>query len=900
MEYELPRLSQIHKNFLSTGISSMDTANNLYTGRPFGGLAFLWSKELTCSPKPVFFGDNKRIMGLELTFADIKYLLVNIYMPYCCPSNLDEFVQYLSRAESIMSEANTPYVYLIGDFNADPRGSHLFGTELSEFCKEMNLIMADAHFLDGDCYTYVSEAHNTTSWLDHVICTANSDSLIDSLSILYDKVSSDHMPLSFSINASRVQCKMIQTHNRQTSHRQHVVWDKVNSRDLEMYKACTQHLLRDIQYNDSLTACTDPQCQLSGHIIAINNLYDKICDTLHSAGTKLISPTSHGYKHIPGWNDCCKEAHSQARDAFLLWRANDSPKQGFFFHEMRTTRAHFKLILRQCKRSADRKTADSLACKLLMRNTKEFWKHIQNVNCKNITPVATTIADVSGSFNICEMWHDYFKDTLNSSTNACVNNLAFLQRLHPVGNSSTEVFTADEVQCALKRLKKNSSTGNDGLSSEHFVYAHESLSDYLTVLFNCMLTHNYIPQKFMDTLIVPLLKEKKGNITDKDNYRPIAITCVFSKILESVLLEKYKCYCNTSYNQFGYKSKHSTDQCIFIIKEMIDYYNTSNSPLYICFIDASKAFDRLDHVMLFDKLLNRGVPQTVVRLLCTWYTHQQFFVKWCDCVSQPFTASNGVRQGGSLSPIMFNVFMNDLSVQLSNTKIGCFKEDICYNHLFYADDTVLLAPSPSALQKLLDVCEQYGVKHNIVYNPKKSVCMAFLPKRLVNCNIPTMLFNGKALDWVDEHKYLGFYMTSNRSDEKDMTRQLRSIYARGNVLVRNFHHCSPEVKLTLFRAYCYNVYCGHLWARYTKRQLQKLIVAYNNVFRNLFDIKHRCSMSQLYMYNNVCSFTVLLRKSIVNFRTRIHVSENPLIKCMLKSPFYNHSNLFKIWSKFIF
>jgi hypothetical protein len=462
-------------------------------------------------------------------------------------------------------------------------------------------------------------------------------------------------------------------------------------------------------------------------------------------------------------------------------------------------------------------------------------------------------------------------------------------------------FTLSEVTCAVNNLKKSTSPGKDCLSSEHFIYAHDHICNLLTILFNSMLSHNHIPGKFMDTVIVPLLKDKKGDISDVDNYRPIALTCVFSKIFESVLLEKYRHFLTTSHNQFGFKAKHSTDQCIFILKELIDYFTTPQRPLYICFMDASKAFDKVNHFILFDKLLKRGLPVIIVRLICTWYTTQRFFVKWCECLSDPFTVSNGVRQGGILSPLLFNVFIDDLSVNLANTKVGCFIESVCFNHLFYADDSVLVAPSPSALQKLIRVCEAYGIDNDMTFNPNKTVCMAFLPKIFLFLPIPSMYMNGNVLKWVEEHKYLGFIMTSNKSDKKDINRQLRYIYARGNILFRNFYHCHADTKLLLFKSYCYNLYCCQLWTHYSQQHFNKVKVAYNNVFRHLFNIKKRCSMSQLYMYNDIDSFSVLMRKSIVRFRQRLKSSDNLLIKGVLILPyFYNFSHMHRTWSKFIF
>ena len=91
----------------------------------------------------------------------------------------------------------------------------------------------------------------------------------------------------------------------------------------------------------------------------------------------------------------------------------------------------------------------------------------------------------------------------------------------------------------------------------------------LALVINNMLYHGYIPKRAMDTLIVPIIKDKKGLLTDKHNYRPVAITSVFSKLLESVILDKYKDKLDTKSNQFGFKLGHGTDMCIFVLKQII-------------------------------------------------------------------------------------------------------------------------------------------------------------------------------------------------------------------------------------------------------------------------------------------------------------------------------------------
>ena len=94
-------------------------------------------------------------------------------------------------------------------------------------------------------------------------------------------------------------------------------------------------------------------------------------------------------------------------------------------------------------------------------------------------------------------------------------------------------------------------------------------------------------------------------------------------------------------------------------------------------------------------------------------------------LSVGFTSTNGVAQGGILSPRFFNVYniIDDLSIALSNSKYGCSFEGCSVNHLSYADDMVILSRSANALQKLLDICSAYSEQRDIVYNVKKSVCM---------------------------------------------------------------------------------------------------------------------------------------------------------------------------------
>ena len=141
-------------------------------------------------------------------------------------------------------------------------------------------------------------------------------------------------------------------------------------------------------------------------------------------------------------------------------------------------------------------------------------------------------------------------------------------------------------------------------------------------------------------------------------------------------------------------------------------------------MDASKAFDRVNHWLLFKKLIDRGMPLIFVRILMEWYTTQKACVRWGSAVSDSFFVTNGVRQGGILSPLLCNVYMDGMSSSLSNTPTGCSMGGVMVNHIMYADDLVIISPSVKGLQWMLGICAVYGHTHDIIFNDDKTVCIS--------------------------------------------------------------------------------------------------------------------------------------------------------------------------------
>ena len=129
--------------------------------------------------------------------------------------------------------------------------------------------------------------------------------------------------------------------------------------------------------------------------------------------------------------------------------------------------------------------------------------------------------------------------------------------------------------------------------------------------------------------------------------------------------------------------------CTGLIKTTISHYINRHSVVYGCFLDASKAFDLVDHKLLFK------IVVFLLLLLDFWYKHQSMCIRWNGAVSEPFCVSNGVRQSGVLSPVLFSVYINGLLCTLQESGVGCHLGCYFVGGVCYADDIALLAPSES-------------------------------------------------------------------------------------------------------------------------------------------------------------------------------------------------------------
>ena len=244
-----------------------------------------------------------------------------------------------------------------------------------------------------------------------------------------------------------------------------------------------------------------------------------------------------------------------------------------------------------------------------------------------------------------------------------------------------------------------------------------------------------------------------------------------------------------------------------MVLETIEYYKSKGSNVHVLLLDASKAFDRVDYIKLFEKIIKKGMCPVTTRLLLNMYIKQKLQVKWNNHKSYKFNVTNGVRQGGVLSPFLFGVYMDELLVSLKTNGVGCHMGNHFVGAFGYADDIILLCPSLQGMREMVKICENYAAMHKILFNGKKSVYLVFGNYKY---NV-SLTVNNEKVSRSTSAIHLGhFFHTENTS--KELTENaIKDFHKSKHSFLSRFGTCNTKTKNKLFHQYCQSMYGSQLW-----------------------------------------------------------------------------------------
>ena len=332
----------------------------------------------------------------------------------------------------------------------------------------------------------------------------------------------------------------------------------------------------------------------------------------------------------------------------------------------------------------------------------------------------------------------------------------------------------------ISKLHNNKACGTDLILNEFLKASTTHMTNVILGLMNLVLKIGKISEIWSIGTIKPIYKGK-GNSKDVDNYRGITLLSCLGKLFTSIINSRLYTFLDENkilgHEQGGFRKGHSTTQHIFSLHFLINLYLQKKKKLFCLFVDYKKAFDKIQRNILWDKLLKLGIRGKVLDIVKDIYNKAKSCIKTQNQTgqSQMFSCNIGLRQGESLSPVLFSMFLNDLKSYLSDKLSGLkVPADIARNanfddienfvHLFillYADDTVLLAETPHEMQKSLDILFDYCKINGLEINVGKTKVIVFSRGKIRN--IPVFLFNGLNVEVVFNYKYLGTIFNYNNS-----------------------------------------------------------------------------------------------------------------------------------------
>lgn len=881
-EDKLGLLDFIDENYDCFGVAATFSERSLIScaGRPEGGMAVLCKKDSSFTVNKVILETNFII--LNILVGNFSIILVNVYLNSDVweVSTLNKYLQTLSAFDDIISDMNFDSIYFIGDFNADPHSGRAWHN-LSNFMSRNSLKCFDVVSLDADTYSFIGYGNSQSRWLDHIVGTEHSNVKVTRIRILNDVNGSDHLPVECTLSFKSANCKNNGYKSFTRSDANTCInWDKLKDSDFVKINSDVNGLLKKVNTRPTF-CCETTGCRRKEHLRWIDSLYYTLIMilTIVSQQYSKNCVKKDKFRVIPGWNRRVKQLHKTAREAFLSWVRTGKQINTTHHHNMLTTRKLFKNALNDAKINEHNEVCQSIAEKFSNKNFREFWKDVRKQKC--CIKDANVIDGENRSKKIVNIFANNFFQGQQAVNNEKENIFIRKFKRKWVNNKKMHMRIS---AVTLKKLilSLNPGVGHDGLHSLFLKKASDELLDYIVVFLNACFTHCYLPRELLKGVITPVVKDKKKNITESTNYRPVMQSSCILKIFETHVLNilSEKIFFNN--RQFGFCCGLSTSDACFLLKEVTHEYIKGKDSCYVTFIDFSKAFDKVDHFILGQKLLDRDIPVDIIYIVMCYLRNQYAKVVWKDASSDYCLIQDGVRQGGILSPFLFKLYIDDIIQNISEMNEGCTLGMHKVNILAYADDLVLIARSISDMDKLYSNLCNMIQDCNLVINKNKTKVLIF--HKSSSKVMPSVIrLLDDELEVVKYYNYLGHIIESNLQDNKDVELRLNKFYSSTNSLFRNFKNVNIDTLLYLFNSYCMPVYGLCLWRYETFRKciFKTFEVAYSNFLKRLVNVP---SYASSHVTAEVCS-QLLLKHHVsllkVRFYKRLTHSQSSLIRLNL-------------------
>lgn len=466
---------------------------------------------------------------------------------------------------------------------------------------------------------------------------------------------------------------------------------------------------------------------------------------------------------------------------------------------------------------------------------------IETIECDGIT--VTNTCEITNKFN------NYFLTAPKELSKKCQGRVD--TQTHSNGqtkcNDSEPTLTdfnetrvdANEVRKVVSTLRNSTASGYDDFNTKLVKESINYLAPILVFLFNLILSSGVFPSALKIAKVVPIYK--KGEKTKVENYRPISVLSVFSKIMEKLIYSRLINFLTRtkalSPTQHGFTKGKSTATAVNeLVKIISNNIKKGRWTLVVC-LDLSKAFDLVNHTLLLKKLEQLGIRDKAINLLKSYLTDRKQFVQLKNnsgvFKSEVKFSEIGVPQGGVLAPLLFIIYVNALAKVI--------KEKMSVEVIQYADDTTIAISSDSLehlvlyYEELMQVVVNFFAEIELVLNKDKTNIMLFGK----NLEISKIVLTEAGLTLVNTIKLLGVYL-----DEKlkwgEQTNKLANKLASMSYLMRKIRKfLTPEALRAIYFAHVQSHLAYNILAWGDSSGLDAVLVGQKRVLRAMLGLKSR-------------------------------------------------------------
>ena len=403
----------------------------------------------------------------------------------------------------------------------------------------------------------------------------------------------------------------------------------------------------------------------------------------------------------------------------------------------------------------------------ICKDKNEFWKKIGTIGVGNernkSIPMEVVCEDGSTSTDpsvVLEKWKTSFETLFNAGVTE-TNVTDMIQNGTECETLNTGI-TVGDVIIAVHSLNMNKAMGCDNIPAE--VLKTDRCIAFLHRLFCICFDTGKIPKIWEHGVISPLLKDSTTDPRDPLNYRGITVTSSVYKAYCSVLNTRLTEWAENSGKitdyQNGFRQKRSTIDQLTSLTSIIENRKKDKKSTYTAMVDFSKAYDKIDRHHLWEKVSSTGIRGNMLRALRAIYSNVECSVKVNGHLTDSFKVLSGLKQGCLLSTTLFNLYINDLSDLLCQSKLGIDIDGIRINHLLYADDLVLIASNEGDLQLLLNILAEWCDKNKMKININKTKIIHFRNKS-VERSKQIFSCGNDVIDFAGQYRYLGLVLSEH-------------------------------------------------------------------------------------------------------------------------------------------